>query len=114
MLSCLKNDSSVKSDSVIAVQKLGPVRRDSSYQSIYDIGSILTLPDQRRWALTPHRLMSEQKWVVLYGIAVILLQNPVYSFICWDSVQLSDSDTSAIFAFYVVDSFAQALLFSVW
>ena len=104
----------MKADRNISIPKPEFPRRDSSLQSVYDLGSILTLPDKRRWALKPHRLMSEQKWVVIYGVAVILLQNPVYSFICWDSIQLSDTDFTVIFAFYVIDSFAQALLFTVW
>lgn len=87
-------------------------RRASRSSSVFDLESSVqfVLPDMRQWASTPNELMPEQIWVFVYGIAVILLQNPVYSFICWQDVHY----TSNAFAYYVIDALAQALLFTVW
>ena len=56
--------------------------------------------------------MAEQRWVLIYGLAIILLQNPVYSFICFSSEVETPKELA--FAYYVVDALAQAMLFTVW
>lgn len=54
--------------------------------------------------------LHERKWIVLYFIALILYQNPVYCVICWwDHVSVE-----WIFASYALDNLAQAAFFYVW
>ena len=48
--------------------------------------------------------MSEQYWVVIYGACVVFLLNPVYSFVCF---RKSTPQARDIFAFYILDAFAQ-------
>ena len=48
--------------------------------------------------------MSEQYWVAIYGACVVLLLNPVYSFVCF---RKSTPQAQDIFAFYLLDAFAQ-------
>jgi len=80
----------------------------ANFLTKYDV--TLFLPDQRQWAARPNELLSEQRWVLFYGIIVILLQNPVYSFIYWQSRPSRD----LVYIFYIVDAFAQAGLFTIW
>lgn len=66
--------------------------------------------NDRRWVETPNKLMPEQVWVLVYGIAIILLDNPVYSFLFYRD----DATVDERFAFYAVDAIGQSLLFVAW
>ncbi len=56
------------------------------------------------------KILSEQKWVVVYFVLLIMFQNPVYCVIVW--YQLPSA--VATYASYVMDYFAQSGLFVLW
>ena len=55
-------------------------------------------------------VLSEQKWVVIYFILLIMFQNPVYCVIVW----YDRPSNVAIYTSYVMDYLAQSGLFVLW
>ena len=54
--------------------------------------------------------LSEQQWLVAYLFFLILYQNPVYCVLYW----YEDTDASAVFSSYVLDSVGQTGFFVIW
>lgn len=54
--------------------------------------------------------LSEQRWIIFYFIAMILIQNPVYCVIIW----LDDPSPAAVYACYVIEAMASASIFTIW
>mmetsp|Transcript_21523 Transcript_21523/g.31265 ORF Transcript_21523/g.31265 Transcript_21523/m.31265 type:complete len:1073 (+) Transcript_21523:100-3318(+) len=55
--------------------------------------------------------LPEQKWCIVYLLAVILFQNPIYAVIV---VFIDSPSPTAVYACYVLDALAQSMLITVW
>lgn len=55
--------------------------------------------------------LPEQKWLVFYFLALILYQNPLYCWICWQKLP---PESWLIFLSYSIDAFAQASFLIIW
>lgn len=68
-------------------------------------------------ATSKKKTLSEQRWVILYLIALIFYTNPVYVILLWTSADQSAErvlSSSAVYVSYIFDAVGQALLFVVW
>jgi hypothetical protein len=57
-----------------------------------------------------YHALPEQRWILLYMIALVLFQNPVYSVVVWTE----DPSPEVVFSAYVIDAAAQASFFTLW
>ena len=54
--------------------------------------------------------MLSQKWIVVYFVALLLYQNPIYCVLVW----LEHPSASSVYASYTLDAIGQATFFTVW
>ena len=55
-------------------------------------------------------LLPEQKWLIVYLVAVIMYQNPIYCIIS----RISNPSPDVIYACYILNAFSESLLIIVW
>jgi len=63
------------------------------------------------------KVLSEQRWVFLYLIALLFYTNPVYVALLWSSAGQSAErvlSSSTVYVSYLFDALGQSLLFVVW
>lgn len=56
------------------------------------------------------RALPEQKWLIVYFVAVIAFQNPIYCIISF----MQRPSPTAVYLCYVLDSLSQSVLITVW
>jgi hypothetical protein len=55
-------------------------------------------------------ILPEQRWLIYYLLAVILLQNPIYCLVS----RLDNPSPTAVYSCYVLDALAEAALITIW